>query len=80
MRLCILNCILFLIGLIDASGKIKTTENGTQIGNSHHRIEKMWDCYGSEVVIEKEYCAPKLPYGGAIVDSKGEYIPGTKSD
>ena len=76
IRLCILGCILFLVGFIDASAKIKTTKNGAQIGNSHHRIKTTSGCDGSEVLIEKNDFPQKLPYDGCILNEKGEYIPG----
>ena len=76
MKLCILGCILFSVGFIDASAKIKTTKNGAQIGNSHHCIDTTSRCDGSQVLIEKNYFPQTLPYDGSLLNEKGEYIPG----
>lgn len=64
MRLCIVGCILFLVGCIQAKGTIKITKHGKTIGNSHHSIEKNDNL-------------PKLPHDGGILNENGEYIPGT---
>lgn len=62
MRLCILGCILSLVGLMVASAKIKN--------------EKTFGCDGSHDHIKRTKESAGLPYDGGIVTSDGEYIPG----
>lgn len=77
MRLFIVGCVLFLIGIgIDASAKTKITKHVTTTKN---RDTKTPSGCATDIQTSKNYCFNKLPYDGGILNAKGEYISGMQS-
>lgn len=80
MRLYTVGCILFVVGYFgDATPKTKITAHGTGAGTGKsHGLIKNLDGGGTcpKAPTEEADEVPALPYGGGILNAKGEYIPG----
>lgn len=80
MRLYAVLCVLFLVGSIEASTKVRATGHGKAAVSTRHCMVSLWsgcecEC-GPEIPKVKNDQSHQLPYGGGILNDEGEYIPG----